>query len=258
MADTYTANFHWTKPDPGGDSNQWGNILNGTIDKIDNQVGLNQQAGIPVGALLMWGGLTPPTNWVLCDGMSYSASGTYAALYAVLLTAYNNPGDPPGTFRVPNLTNAFPYGGVASGVTGGAATVTLDNTMIPSHAHTITDVNHTHTVNQYYHDHSYSQTAHGHTVNDPQHQHSFTGSMGGAGPGGGSALINSGSSLTAFASTGIGIQAANANINFVGNTSNVSLNASGTNLTTTNSDGGGQPHNNMPPYLGVKFIIKFA
>ena len=35
MAETKTPNFGWTKPDIGGDSRNWGNVLNATIDAID-------------------------------------------------------------------------------------------------------------------------------------------------------------------------------------------------------------------------------
>ena len=47
---------------------------------------------------------------------------------------------------------------------------------------------------------------------------------------------------------GTGLQAANAN---------VSLNASGTGLSTTQNAGGGASHNNLPPFLGVNFIVKY-
>ena len=38
---------------------------------------------------------------------------------------------------------------------------------------------------------------------------------------------------------------------------NISLNASGTNLSTTQNAGGGAAHNNMPPYLQLNFIVKY-
>ena len=81
--------------------------------------------------------------------------------------------------------------------------------------------------------------------------------MAGAGPGGGSALVNAGQSSTNVASAnvsvtvnpaGTGLQAANAN---------VSLNASGTGITTTQNAGGGAAHNNLPPYLQINFIIRY-
>jgi microcystin-dependent protein len=81
---------------------------------------------IPVGLITMWSGsiASIPSGWALCDG----TSGT------------------------PNLRDRFVVGAgttYAVGDTGGANTVTLDTTQIPSHTHTgttaNTDLAHTHT-----------------------------------------------------------------------------------------------------------------
>lgn len=83
-------------------------------------------AGIPAGLIAIWHGTIAniPTGWVLCDG----TNGT------------------------PDLKDKFVKGVPAStnpGATGGAATVTLDATMIPSHQHSISsDGAHTHTINK--------------------------------------------------------------------------------------------------------------
>ena len=58
MAETQTPNFKWTKPDIGGDSSTWGNVLNTTIDAVDSVVCANQQAGLPIGSVAMFAG--PP------------------------------------------------------------------------------------------------------------------------------------------------------------------------------------------------------
>ena len=50
MAETQTPNYKWIKPDIGGDSTVWGNVLNTTIDAIDSTVWANKQAGLPVGS----------------------------------------------------------------------------------------------------------------------------------------------------------------------------------------------------------------
>ena len=44
VAETLTANYGWTKPDPGASANTWGDTLNKTTDKIDAQAFVNQQA----------------------------------------------------------------------------------------------------------------------------------------------------------------------------------------------------------------------
>lgn len=83
-------------------------------------------AGIPVGVITMWSGsiASIPAGWALCNG----TSGT------------------------PDLRDRFIVGAgstYAVAATGGANTITLDTTQIPSHTHTgttnATDLSHTHT-----------------------------------------------------------------------------------------------------------------
>ena len=89
-----------------------------------------------------------PTNWVLCQGQSLDTTGTYAALFAILGYAFGGSG---ANFNLPNFTDIFPIGASATralAAKGGAATVTLDATMIPAHTHTATQPTHTHTASQ--------------------------------------------------------------------------------------------------------------
>lgn len=79
---------------------------------------------IPKNVIKTWTGLIAniPQHWVICDG----TNGT------------------------PDLRAKFVRGapnGSGAGATGGADTVTLDSTMIPSHNHSITDPTHNHSVN---------------------------------------------------------------------------------------------------------------
>jgi len=84
---------------------------------------------VPVGAMVLWMGASPPTGWLLCDGSTYS-SATYPRLYEVL-----------GSTTLPDLRGRVPVGKAASGTfatlagTGGAETHTLVIGEIPSHAH---------------------------------------------------------------------------------------------------------------------------
>ena len=255
MAETTTANFGWTMPDPGASANTWGATLNATTQKVDAQVFANQQAGVngsvPVGAGALWFTLTPPANWLIANGASLATTGTYAALFALFGYTYGGSG---ANFNLPNLTSRFPMGAGSLATVGGEATHLLTAAELAAHAHPITDVAHNHVVNQS--PHAHGDPGHAHGVNDPGHAHGgvvrqMSGwfSLAAQNP------QIEGGQVTDAAGTGIsiqgavtGLQAANANI---------SLNPSGTGLSTTQNAGGGAAHNNLPPYLTVNFIIKY-
>jgi microcystin-dependent protein len=259
LVETTTKNYGWTKPEIQHSPATWGGFLNSDLDSIDGIVFSNQQGLVPIGAMSMWLTATPPANWLICNGQSLNTT-TYAALFAVLGYAYGGSG---ANFNLPNLSDRFPIGVGANALAaaGGAATVTLDATMIPAHAHPITDVSHNHTINQSVHNHGDPGHAHGAGSSyQDAHNHTVTNTI--SNPPGG--LTNGGASFgltTTTTSTaqpalhvaidiaGTGIQAANAN---------VSLNASGTGLSTTQNAGGGAAHENRPPFLAINFIVRFA
>lgn len=98
-------------------------------------------AGVPAGALTMYGGSTAPTGWLLCDGSAVSRS-TYADLFTAIGTAFGV-GDGSTTFNVPDMRSRSPIGaGQGSGLTnralaatGGAETHTLTTAEMPAHTH---------------------------------------------------------------------------------------------------------------------------
>ena len=101
------------------------------------------------GQLTMWAGDYDniPTGWLLCDGSTVSTT-TYAALYAKTGVKYGNSGGA-GTFDLPNLTSIFPVGIPATtnpGGTGGANSLTLTESQMPTHSHVVTDPGHTHEI----------------------------------------------------------------------------------------------------------------
>ena len=266
MAETVTANFGWTMPDPGGSANTWGNTLNATTQKIDAQTFANQQAitaaQAPIGSIIMFGGATAPANWVICDGSSFPTTGVGAALFAVIGYTYGGSG---ANFNLPNMTDVFPIGAETSGGTatdigdaGGDFTYALDVAHLPPHAHPIADVAHNHSVNQWAHAHNIATNGHNHVLHDPSHTHTYATLGGGVNiqPGSGGNMSNTGN--TGAAATGITIDAVG---NLGGNTdtqtSGVSLNASGTNLSTTQAVGSGAPMTILPPYLVLNFIIRY-
>lgn len=60
------------------------------------------------GMIVMYGRATPPTGFLLCNGQAVSRT-TYADLFAVLGTSYGV-GDGSTTFNVPDLRSSFPVG----------------------------------------------------------------------------------------------------------------------------------------------------
>ena len=257
MAETLTANYSWTKPDPGASPNTWGSTLNADLDKIDAQVFTNAQAGVPVGSGALWFTNTPPANWLICDGRSLSTSAPYDKLFAVLGTQFNQSGDAPGTFRLPPLVNVFPYGG-SLGATGGEATHTLATAEMPSHAHTVTDGGHTHGVTDPTHAHSVADPTHAHGANQDPHNHTYVHTdVGHTGIASGGAFAGIFSDVTSTAQPAVHIAAAGTGIGIYGAATGISINGSNS-YVSINPNGSGAAHNNMPPYLGVNFIIKYA
>ena len=165
MAETTTVNFAWTKPDPGASANTWGATLNATTDKIDAVAWAAQQAGVPVGTMVMFGGAAAPTNWMLCNGASLNTA-TYAALFAVIGYAFGGSGV---NFNLPNLTQKFPIGAGPNplGQSGGAFAVALSIANMPAHNHPASQDAHAHYVDN--HTHTASQAAHNH--GDAGHTH---------------------------------------------------------------------------------------
>jgi microcystin-dependent protein len=111
---------------------------------------------LPIGSLIMYGGLTAPTGWFLCDGSEVSLS-TYGALATALgysavdaTTWYwGNPSSPTTLFRIPDYRGRMPLGiglpgganrisNSAAGQMGGVAgteDVTLIQNNLPEHQH---------------------------------------------------------------------------------------------------------------------------
>ena len=88
---------------------------------------------LPVGSIIMYAGSSAPTNWLICNGSTFSTS-TYPALSSVL-----------GGNTLPNFSGRFPLGVGNSGTngstnhslnsTGGEERHTLTTSEMPSHNH---------------------------------------------------------------------------------------------------------------------------
>jgi microcystin-dependent protein len=255
MAETTTVNYGWTKPDPGASANTWGTTLNATTDKVDAKVYANEQGLAPIGAVTMYAGAAAPANWLLCNGQTVPRAAPYDKLFAVLGTAFNVGTVAADSFMLPDLRQKFPLGAGPNplGQGGGTFAVSLTTANLPAHAHPIIDVGHNHSINQSAHQHV--DPGHAHGVYDPGHYH--TGTMRqGAGFYALSAqapLIQA--SQTDAAVTGIAIQGAVTGIQPA--VANISLNASGTGLSTTQNTGSGTGFNVVPPFVALNYIVRY-
>ena len=206
------------------------------------------QAAIPSGVIFLWSGsvATIPSGWALCNG----SSGT------------------------PDLRNRFVVGAGSTysvGDTGGANTVTLDATMIPSHTHTVTTTGSTSSENA--HSHTFSGTTsgqsatHSHTatVSDPGHFHSSDSNGAPNGIGAGAAYTtgypNFPGKDTDTKTTGITVSNGNAsadhNHTYSGTTSTQAAHTHTLTLSSTAATtGGGLSHENRPPYYALAYIMR--
>ena len=141
---------------------------------------------IPAGTVVMYGGGTAPSGWLVCDGSAVSRT-TYSSLFTAISTRYGT-GDGSTTFNLPGTSALVPVGIAASGnadgttVSGSSALNALAlGDQSADHAHTITsnagnqsaDHNHTITSN------SGNQSAdHSHTITvanaNANHRHSWS------------------------------------------------------------------------------------
>jgi microcystin-dependent protein len=199
---------------------------------------------LPAGVITLWSGAVAavPSGWYLCNG----SNGT------------------------PDLRDRFVVGAgstYAVGATGGANTVTLDATMIPSHTHAITASGSTGTSGA--HTHTFSGTSsgqsatHTHAVTDNGHSHSLPSLYGSPNSGqSGRADVNQSTVYTSTGTATTGITIGNASADhthtYSGTTSAVSAEHTHTlSLSASAANtGGGLAHENRPPYYALAYIMK--
>lgn len=231
---------------------------------------------IPVGGIIMFSGIVAPTGgvWLMCDGATYQSTA-YPELYALIGTRF---GGSAGTFNTPQLINRVPIGGggaIGFGAQGGSA----DAGDVTPHYHTIDhghgsvptgieDSSHFHAGADHLHGVSIWSSEDGdhyHVVNSPGSQ-GFVASGTDGGPadvmtGGGGYVLQASTAgagqhrhtingATQAADRGLGTSGQSVNhrhgvdIPFFGGTSGWS-----------GSDG---TNRNLPPYLGIAFLVRAA
>lgn len=91
----------------------------------------------PIGSILLFGGSTAPTGYLLADGSAVSRT-TYANLFVVFGTTYGA-GDGLSTFNLPDLRIRYPRGkdaGSSLGATGGATSYAHSGAAVSAHSGT--------------------------------------------------------------------------------------------------------------------------
>lgn len=97
-----------------------------TINFDDFQLGpqkVLQGPSGPVGEIIAFGSLTPPTGFLYCDGTAVSRT-TYSDLFKAIGTTYGV-GDGSSTFNLPNLQGVFARGAGSQTISGTSYTGTL-------------------------------------------------------------------------------------------------------------------------------------
>jgi microcystin-dependent protein len=224
---------------------------------------------LPVGIIMLFGGAAAPPGgrWAVCNGAELQTTD-YPELSALLGTAY---GGSAGRFNLPNLVSKFPYGAVP-GATGGSA-----DAPVVAHTHAI---DHTHAVgtsatdspdHSHGDDHAHSGTTTG-MDRAATHHHTNPAIEGVAGaafgasliwdqttPPGGHAALNSGETNTdhlhAFNTNSKSAQGYGTN---TGGASARHAHAFQTpaHAGASGSTGVAATNANLPPFLGVTYIIR--
>jgi microcystin-dependent protein len=206
--------------------------------------------------IMPFAGSTAPSGWLFCTGGELSRADE-AGLFSAIGTTYGA-GDGSTTFNLPDMRDRMPVGAGATyplGATGGEATHRLSVAEMPSHTHTQNSHNHT----QNSHNHAQNSHTHGDTFavgSAGAHAHTFD--VNNEGNSGGPPLVGSNRAAGSRSTDSAGAHTHPLNGAVVAATaSNVAATATNVAATAVNqSTGGGDAHNNMPPYIAMNYIIK--
>lgn len=79
-----------------------------TNDKMDLIAGGLLYADAPVGSIIAYGGITPPSGWLICAGQEINRVD-YAELFSIIGTTFGTPSSN-SKFKVPDLRESVPKG----------------------------------------------------------------------------------------------------------------------------------------------------
>lgn len=233
MANSYTTNYNLTKPEVGGDRDQWGAHYNANFDTLDGALkavsttatAAKSVTSIMTGIILPFAGDTAaPAGTLLCNGQLVSRA-TYPELFAVLGTRYGA-GDGT-TFGVPDLRGRSIFG-LDPDATGRLSLIdptTLGYVGGSQYLHT--------------HSHGVNDNGHAHGVYDPSHVHYAARAGLNCGYGSGQAYVGDGNPGYAY--------------NVTGAYTGISIYGATTGITIQNAGSGGAQ--NLPPLFIATWVI---
>lgn len=202
------------------------NLINTNAINIANNTALVRT---PVGSVTAYVGASAPTNWLLCNGATFS-NITYPALYSIL-----------GSTTLPDLRGEFIRGlDNGRGIDIGRGLLTFQTDLLGTHYHSQPTHYHTQVA------HIHGQATHYHT--QPTHTHTYL--KGSAGGGGGTGSLDRGTTTgTTNAGGGNNTNSGGGNNTYSGGGDNTG--ASGGD--NTNSTGGVETR---PRNIAMNYIIR--
>ena len=215
----------------------------------------------PTGSILMWPTSSAPSGYLICDGSAIDRS-TYNGLFSILGTAFGI-GDGSTTFNLPDYTDRFAMG-VGSIATGAGQTGGSANAVVAAHTHSATSTSVFAGNPLGLHTHSTNLGPHTHNITDPGHSHIMSRTLTDINVDARFDAVSLRATTddaeftdrpTEVSTTGISISSATANIS-INNASGGVPTGRVTTTTTVNTSGESATNLNLPPYLGIYFIIK--
>lgn len=190
-------------------------------------------------------------GWLEENGQAVSRT-TYAALFAAIGTRFGE-GNGSSTFNLPNAAGRTTVGvgaGYPQDQTGGAASTTLTNAMLPPHTHTMS------------HDHSINHNHNSFLTDSDEGGHSHAGDLRiRAGNIGKDDVGNQGDTVARAPSSGalgtapLGWTSGGQHRHTI-DLPNYTGTSGGSSSSNTGSVGSGESFTNMPPYRAVRALIK--
>lgn len=238
-------------------------LIENSTDTVSCSAYIDQIDPTPIGTVIAYAGSTVPTGYLLADGSSISKS-KYMELYEVISRTYGTPSSSK-YFYLPDLTGKLIVGSNNSdpdftfGMSGGEKTHTLTVDELPKHTHTFTGTSNEITSASGEHTHTYSGTTSTEAIEGSIYTLSDSAYKS-------DGIITSQGNLE-FSSLDSGTVIGNSNYTFdLGHSHTYTVNTSTPNTTHTHtvsakgensSIGSDGAHNNLMPYIALKYIIKY-